>query len=154
MSNESSLAAGSGTATPWHETYCTLLSVRLLSENPALVICAALWGLGLQAAYPGYGGMMVPHMGGYGFQPGYAYGHGGFGAQHMGGPSGYETQQQQQQQGLTLAQPQQVPPQGQPPYGGASSSRHYMHPRSAPGASLPCCGLGRSCCVLPTVSTF
>lgn len=76
--------------------------------------------------------MMVPHMAGYSFQPGYAYGT-GFPSQQMGGAGSYE-QQQPQQQLLALPAPAQpgvqARLQGAPAYGMPGSSR--QNPRWLP----------------------
>ena len=77
---------------------------------------------------------MVPHMGSYSFQPGYAYGT-GFPAQHMGGAGSYEQQPQQQQLILpALPSPPQPGPQARlqrpPAYGMHGSSR--QNPRWLP----------------------
>ena len=89
---------------------------------------------------------MVPHMGGYSFQPGYAYG-AGFPSQHMGGAGSYEQQQQQQLLLPALPAPPQAGPQarlqGPPAFGMPGGSR--QNPRWLP-LSGSCCAVRGTLC--------
>ena len=88
-----------------------------------------------QAAFPAYGGLMLPHPGGYGYQPGYPYGHGYGAPQHLGGTGGYE--QQQAAQAVAQLPLQAMQAQGPPQYGLPGSGRQTAHPRSRPRPRAP-----------------